>query len=261
MSAPGYYGNTFSTTVMSSTTHDPADRAGQDAHRRGERRSDQTARNPVSGALVSVAGLSNVHHDPDAQRHVHPAIMYRTAHSPVAAEVRLHHWPAQRSTVTYPNPLTQNLTLGAHHRAARRRLRVGQPQQLDGDRRQHHHRHLEQLDCAGDERHSCGPGGHTGQPMYTGAADTYMTTRQLRHIGRRDQVWLSFNLYDSAESEYDISDAGIRRRRHDLGDSAGEASPVHGWQAICLDMTNWKSATMKVRFYFHSDAQLEQPDI
>ena len=28
---------------------------------------------------------------------------------------------------------------------------------------------------------------------------------------------------------------------------------MHGWQAICLDVTDWKSATMKLRFYFHSD--------
>jgi len=71
-------------------------------------------------------------------------------------------------------------------------------------------------------------------------------------------VSLSFDLYDSAESEYDIfkaqvsTDGGLTWPAS--GTVFGQASPVHGWQSLCFDLTRWRSANMKIRFTFGTDS-------
>ena len=209
--------------------------------------------NPVAGATVAVAGLDNITTTSDASG------VYTLTYVPDGTFTLFavkcgYTLASQTITVTYPESAHAEPDVGRAYGAAWRRLRVGQPQQLGGDRRQHQHRYLERINVRAMSGTYAARAGIPGQPLYTGAADTYMTSAVF-DASAGDQVWLSFNLYDSAESEYDI----LRTQVSSDGGTTwvtvqGQASPVHGWQAICLDLTPWKSATMKIRFYFHSDS-------
>jgi hypothetical protein len=76
-----------------------------------------------------------------------------------------------------------------------------------------------------------------------------------------DRVWLSFDLYDDAESEYDVfrvtisTDGGATWPEFGANNATvfGQASPVHGWQQVCIDITRFQSAQMKFRFRFSPD--------
>jgi hypothetical protein len=82
-----------------------------------------------------------------------------------------------------------------------------------------------------------------------------MTSAMTYTTASASQAFVSFDLYDSAESEYDI----LRFQVSTNGGTTwttifGQASPVHNWQHICLDVTTWDSANLRVRFYFHADS-------
>jgi hypothetical protein len=252
VSAPGYYDASYSTTIISSTlTSLPIVLAKMPTGVVSGVVTDGS--NPVAGAVVSVAGLDNITTTSDASG------VYTLTYVPdgtfTLLAAKCGYTPANQTiTVTYPHPLTQNLTMGA-------------PTVLLGDDFESGNlnnwvvtggSNSTAIWNASDVRAMSGTyaarAGIPGQPLYTGAADTYMTSAVF-DASAADQVWLSFNLYDSAESEYDI----LRTQVSSDGGTTwvtvqGQASPVHGWQAICLDLTSWKSATMMIRFYFHSDS-------
>ena len=147
VSAPGYYGMNFTTTVMSSTTTTLpivlAKMATGSRQRRGHRWHQPGSRRDRLGGR--------------AAQHQHD-------HRRAAANTPCTHVPAGTFTLRaekcgytggarhhhrhLPQPAHPEPDARQPHGAARRRLRVGQPEQLDGHRRQHHHRHLEHLDRA-----------------------------------------------------------------------------------------------------------------
>ena len=252
VSAPGYYDASYSTTIISSTlTSLPIVLARMPTGVVSGVVTDGS--NPVAGAVVAVAGLDNITTTSDASG------VYTLTYVPDGTFTLFavkcgYTLASQTITVTYPNPLTQNLTLGAPTVLLSDDFELGNLNNwvVTGGS------NTTAIWNASTVRAMSGTyaarAGIPGQPLYTGAADTYMTSAVF-DASAGDQVWLSFNLYDSAESEYDI----LRTQVSSDGGTTwvtvqGQASPVHGWQAICLDLTPWKSATMKIRFYFHSDS-------
>jgi hypothetical protein len=252
VSAPGYYGASYSTTIISSTlTSLPIVLAKMPTGAVSGVVTDGT--DPVAGALVSVAGLSGISTVTGADGSY--SLPYVPDGTFTLMAEKCGYSPANQSiTVTYPDPLMQDLTLGASNVLLADDFESG---------------NLDNWTVTGgsittaiwnpsDIRAVSGTyaarAGIPDEPMYTGAANTYMAS-DVFDTSAADQVWLSYNLYDSAESEYDIFRAQVSS---DGGTTwatvQGQASPVHGWQEICLDISNWKSATMMIRFYFHSDA-------
>src|SRR5205085_6816111 len=92
---------------------------------------------------------------------------------------------------------------------------------------------------------------------YTGSHNDLMTSDSSFDTSAADRVWLSFDVYDDSESEYDVIRADVSTDGGatwpQSGTVFGEASPIHGWQNICLDITQFRLATMMIRFRFTAD--------
>jgi hypothetical protein len=253
VSAPGYYGASFTTTVMSSTTTTlPIVLQKMATGTVSGQVTDGT--NPLVGATVSIDGLPNVTTTTDNQGH------YTLANVPAGTftlRASLCSYTDATSTVTItypPNPLTVNLALGA-------------PTVLLSD--DFESGNLNNWVVTGGSTSTAiwnsstirafggmyaARAGVPGQPIYHGSANTYMTSAMTYTTASASQAFVSFDLYDSAESEYDV----LRFQLSTNGGSTwttvfGQASPVHGWQHICLDVTDWDSANLKVRFWFQAD--------
>lgn len=254
VSAPGFYGTTFSTTVMSNTTSALPIILNKMATGTITGMVSTTGGGPVAGVTISVNGLPNIHTTTDNMG------QYTLSDVPagtftVRADKCGSTGQAANITVTYPGSVTHNFTITA-------------PTSLLSD--DFESGNLNNWTVTGGSATSAiwnnstvramsgthaARAGIPGQPVYTGVSDTYMVSATSYDASTADSVWLSYNLYDSAESEYDILRVQVSSDGGTTWTTVyGEASPVHGWQAICLDVTRWKSANMKIRFYFHSDA-------
>jgi hypothetical protein len=174
VSAPGYYGASFSTTIVSSTlTSLPI---VLDKMPTGVVSGVVTdGSNPVAGALVRVAGLDNISTTTNANGE------YTLEYVPdgtftLLAEKCGYGAASQNITVTYPNPLTQNLTMGPSTAVISDDFESGNLNNwtVTGGS------NTTAIWNASDVRSVSGMyaarAGIPGQPLYTGAADTYMTS-------------------------------------------------------------------------------------
>ncbi len=254
VSAPGYYGASFTTTVMSTTTTTlPIVLQKMATGPVSGQVTDGT--NPLAGAIVSIDGLPNVTTTTDSQGN------YTLENVPAGTftlRASLCSYTDATSTVTInypPTPLTVNLALGAPTVLLSDDFELG---------------NLNNWVVTGGSVNTAiwnsstirafggmyaARAGKPGQPLYSGASDTYMTSAMTYTTASASQAFASFDLYDSAESEYDILRFQVSTNGGTTWTTVfGQASPVHGWQHICLDITDWDSANLKVRFYFHSDS-------
>ncbi|MGI8587771.1 MAG: S8 family serine peptidase [Chloroflexia bacterium] len=253
VSAPGFYGISFTTSVMSTTTSTlPIALNRMATGTVTGTVSDGT--NPVAGVLVSVDGLPNIYTTTDAQG-VYTMTNVPAGTFTVHAEKCSYTGDVANITVTYPNTTSHNFTLGSpsvlladdFESGTLNNWVVAGGSPTTGEWYTSTLRTTSGIYAA---RASI-----FNSPIYTGTLDTTMTSATAHDGSNADRVWLSFNLYDSAESEYDLFRAEVSSDGGTTWTTAyGEASPVHGWQAICLDITQFKSANMKIRFHFKTDS-------
>ncbi|HKP51597.1 MAG TPA: S8 family serine peptidase [Chloroflexia bacterium] len=270
VTAPGYYGVNIPTTVMSSTTGTLA--IMLDKMPVGTVSGTVTdGSTGIVGAVVSIDGLSNIRTTTGAGG------AYTLSNVPdgtftIRAEKCGYNPSLANITVTYPGSQVHNFIL------------TGPTALINDD--------FEDGDLTGwtvsggsattaiwhnsDRRgYNSTRAARAGLPIdpffYTGVnIDTRMESA-VYDTSTADRVWLSFDVYDDSESEYDVIRADISTDAGATwpisGTVFGEASPVHGWQNICLDVTQFRSANMKIRFRFTTDGtnwnneQFEGPSI
>jgi subtilisin family serine protease len=270
VTAPGYYGVNIPTTVMSSTTGTLA--IMLDKMPVGTVSGTVTdGTNGIVGAVVSIDGLSNIRTTTGAGG------AYTLSNVPagtftIRAEMCGYNPSLANITVTYSSSQVHNFIL------------TGPTALINDD--------FEDGDLAG---WTVTGGSTTTAIWHNSAVRGYNSTRAARaglpaspyfytgvnidtkmesgvfDTSTADRVWLSFDVYDDSESEYDVIRADISTDAGGTwpvsGTVFGEASPVHGWQHICLDVTQFRSANMKIRFRFTTDGtnwnneQFEGPSI
>jgi hypothetical protein len=256
VSAPGYYGMDIATTVMSTTTSTlPIMLNKMPTGSVLGTVNDGTSN--IAGATVSIDGLSNIRTTTGAGG------TYTLNNVPagtftIRAE-KCGYTPALANiTVTYPGTQVRNLTLGSPTVLLGDDFEDGDLNgwTVTGGSTSTGIWHNSDLRANGGTR-AARAGLPTPPYFYTGIIDTIMASTATYDTSTADRVWLSFDVYDSSESEYDVIRADVSTDGGTTwpisGTVFGEASPVHGWQNICLDITQFRSATMKIRFRFTSD--------
>jgi hypothetical protein len=254
VSAPGYYGASFNTTVLSTTTNTlPIVLMKMPAGTVTGTVTDGT--NPLADATVSIDGLSNVWTTTNASGQY-------TLNNVPAGTFTLRGafcgYTDATSTVTVnypPGPVTSNLVLAPPAVLLSNDFEDGTLNDwtVTGGTPATGIWHNSTL-RGYNSTHAARAGMPAPPYSYTGAIDTYMTTAITYTTATANQVFASFDLYDSAESEYDI----VRLQVSTNGGATwltvfGQASPVHGWQHICIDLNDWRSADVRLRFWFHTD--------
>ncbi|MFL5734876.1 MAG: S8 family serine peptidase [Chloroflexia bacterium] len=257
VSAPGYYGAVFSTSILSGTTTTlPINLNKMPVGTVSGTVTDGAS--PVAGATVSVSGLSN----PTISASTDALGQYTLTNVPAGTFTlkaeKCGYTPAQANvTVTYPGSQTQNFALGSPTVLISSNFEDGTLTgwTVSGGTSTTGIWNNSTIRANGGTH--AARAGIPGSPSYNGTISTLLTGNAFNTL-TAGSVWLSFDLYDSAESEYDIFKAQVSTDNGvtwpQSGTVYGEASPIHGWQSICLDLTRWKSATMKVRFSFTTDS-------
>jgi hypothetical protein len=254
VSAPGYYGASFNTSVLSTTTNTlPIVLMKMPSGAVTGTVTDGT--NPLEGAIVSIDGLPNVSTITNASG------QYTLNNVPAGTfTVRgaLCGYTDQTSTVTVnypPSPVIANLTLTPPTVLLSNDFEDGTLNDwtVTGGSPATgiwHNSTLRGYNSA----HAARAGLPTAPFSYTGAIDTYMTSAITYTTAAANQAFVSFDLYNSAESEYDITRFQLST---DGGTTwltlFGQSGPRDDWQHICLDVTNWTSANVRIRFWFHTD--------
>jgi subtilisin family serine protease len=270
VSAPGYYGFSAVTTVMSTTTNTlPIVLTKMATGTVSGTVTDGSS--PVISATVSVDGIPNVYATTNASG------QYTLASVPagnytVRAQKCGYQIVAANVTVPYAGNVTRNFTMPAA------------PSLISDD--------FEDGDLAGwtvtsnlpanaiwhnstlralGGTHAARAGNPAPPYFYTGPVSTTMTVDATWDTSTAQRVWLSFDLYGDSESEYDIvrvtvsTDGGATWPHTNT--VFGQASPVHGWRSLCIDITRWRSAQMKIRINFQADSgswnneQFEGPSV
>ena len=261
VSAPGFYGQAFNTTVMSTTTNTvPIMLMKMPSGTVMGTVTDGT--NPVAGAVLSIDGLPGIWTTTNASGQ-YTLMNVPAGNFTIRADLCGYATAMANVTVTYPGTLTQNLVM-----APATTLLFDDFE--DGD--------LADWTVTGGFTNTAiwhnstlrpfppslrsARAGRTDPPyFYTGNSNTHMATANSFDTSAAYRVWLSFNLYDDAESEYDVvrvtisTDGGATWPEFGANNGTvfGQASPVHGWQTICLDVTRFQAAQMKFRFRFSPD--------
>ncbi|MEO8286940.1 MAG: S8 family serine peptidase [Chloroflexota bacterium] len=262
VSAPGYYGMSFNTTVMSSTTGTlPINLVKMPTGVvSGTVTSDGTA--AVAGANVSIDGLANIHTTTDAQGN-YTLNNVPAGNFTLRADKCGYQSVIANITVNYPGgPVVHNFTMpqapallfNDFEDGALTDWTVTGGSAATGTWHNSAVRGFNSLRAV--------RAGAVAPPyFYVGAQNTQLTANSTWNTSGAEHVWVSFDLYDSAESEYDVvkgqisTDGGATWPVSGVNNSTffGQASPVHGWQTFCIDVTRWKSAQMKIRFTFTTD--------
>jgi hypothetical protein len=257
VSAPGYYGFSQVTTVMSATTNTLPIILTKMAT--GSVSGTVTdGANPVISATVSIDGLSNIVATTNAQG------QYTLANVPagnftVRAQKCGYQIVAANVTVPYAGSVTRNFTMPAAPALLFDDFEDGDLSgwTVTSNIPANAIWHNSTVRAAGGT-HAARAGKPDAPFFYTGPVSTTMSVDATWDTAAAEKVWLSFDLYGHSESEYDIvrvqvSTDGGATWPH-TGAVFGQASPVHGWQSLCIDITRWRSAQMKVRINFQADS-------
>ncbi len=259
--APGFYGQVFNTTVMSSTTNTiPIMLMKMPIGTVHGTVTDGSE--PIEGVAVSVDGLSSIHTTTDALG------QYTLTNVPagtftIRAELCSYNSAIANVVVTYPGSITQDFTMPLATAALSDDFEDGDLAgwTVVGGSTSTGIWHNSDLRPFPPSTRSARAGRPDPPYYYTGNASTQMSQTTSIDTSAADKVWLSLDLYDNSESEYDVirvqlsTDDGATWPAYGANNGTifGQASPVHGWQTLCFDVTNWKSAQMKLAFRFTTD--------